>query len=174
MRTYIPAAACLLLMSCASSLPKEKTENKYLVKFQQAEESGYLNQAGDTIVPAGKYAFCFSDTIQDLGMVAENETGKILGIDKNAGVLFEVFNFDNGPDYPQDGLFRIVKDGKFGYADMKGRIVIEPKFACAFPFENGTAKVADDCLIIPEQEHSSWASANWYHIDKEGKPAGKP
>ena len=45
-------------------------------------------------------------------MVMENETGKIIGIDQNATKLFEVFKYDNGPDYLESGLFRIVRNGK--------------------------------------------------------------
>lgn len=159
----------LLLMSCTAAAPKKKAENLYLIKYGEAGSGGYVNQAGDTIVPAGKYEFCFTDTIRRLGMVSEKGTGKIMAINPDAEVLFEVFNFDNGPDYPQEGLFRIIKDGRFGYADTAGNVVIEPRFACAFPFENGRARVADDCTTIPEIEHSSWASANWYYVDREGK-----
>lgn len=42
-----------------------------------------------------------------------------------------------------DGLFRIVgKNGKIGFADTCGVIVIPPVFSYATPFHNGEAKVS--------------------------------
>ncbi len=38
-------------------------------------------------------------------------------VDEQKTVLYDVFIYDNGPDAPADGLYRIVKDGKIGYAD---------------------------------------------------------
>ena len=58
----------------------------------------------------------------------------------------KVFRFDNGPDYTSDGLFRILVENKIGYADSAtGKIVINPQFECAWPFEHGVAKVSVDC-----------------------------
>lgn len=159
----------LLFSACSSK------DDPYLVKVHQGnfEEigvpCGYLNAAGDTIVPFGKYDYCFTDTIQRLGMVMEKETGKILGINQQGKELYEVFKYDNGPDYPESGLFRIVKNGKIGYANAEGQIVIEPKFPCAYPFEGEFAKVSDDCVTIQEGEYSAWDSENWYQINKAGK-----
>lgn len=90
-------------------------DDNYLVKFHETEfdeieaPSGYLNSIGDTIIPIGKHDYCYTDTIRSLGMVIERETEKMLGIDQNTTELFEVFNYDNGPDYVESGLFRIKK-----------------------------------------------------------------
>ncbi|MEE9364763.1 MAG: WG repeat-containing protein [Cellulophaga sp.] len=163
----------LLILACSS-----KDEN-YLVKFHKGEfneigvPSGYLNSKGDTIIPIGKYYYCYTDTIRDFGMVIEKRTGKILGIDQNGAELYEVFKFDNGPDYVESGLFRIIKNGKIGYANPNGEIVIEPSFDCAYPFRGGFAKVSDNCETIKEGEHSNWNSKNWYQITKNGKSAEK-
>ena len=162
-----------LLSACTS-----KNDN-YLVKFYEGEfdeigvPSGYLNSKRDTIIPIGKYYYCYTDTIRDFGMVIEKETGKIVGIDQNATELFEVYNYDNGPDYVESGLFRIIKNGKIGYANPKGEIIIEPNFACAYPFEGDFAKVSDNCDIEKYGEYTIWKSDNWYRITKEGKRAKK-
>lgn len=132
---------------------------------------GYLNSIGDTIIPVGKYYYCYTDTIRDFGMVIENETGKILGIDQNGTELYEVFKYDNGPDYLQSGLFRIIKNGKIGYANQNGEILIEPRFDCAYPFEGDFAKVSDNCETIKDGEYSIWESENWYQIGTNGKRA---
>ena len=64
--------------------------------------------------------------------------------DERQSKLYPAFHFDNGDDYVVDGMYRIVDEqGRIGYADEKGNTVIAPRFKCAFPFENGKAKVAD-------------------------------
>lgn len=152
-------------------------KDDYLIKFYDGEfdevgvPSGYLNSKGDTIIPAGKYYYCYTDTIRGFGMVLERGTGKILGIDQNGTELFEVFRYENGPDYVESGLFRIIKNGKIGYADPEGNIIIEPSFDCAYPFEGDLAKVSDNCETIKDGEHSIWESENWYQITKDGKRA---
>lgn len=165
----------ITLLIAACSLEKEG----YLVKFHEGEvdqmdaPSGYLNSEGDTIIPTGKYAYCYTDTIRTVGMVMEKGAGKILGIDKNGTELFEVFNYDNGPDYVASGLFRIVKNGKIGYADSDGKIIVEPDFDCAYPFEGDFAKVSNNCGSQKMGEHSAWKSDDWYQITKDGKRVEK-
>lgn len=94
--------------------------------------------------------------------------GKWVIMDSKKTALYEVFIYDNGPDYPSEELIRVVKDGKIGYADAKTyEIVIEPQFDCAFPFEKGKAKVTNDCKTIKEGEYSVWKSDAWQYVDKE-------
>jgi myo-inositol-hexaphosphate 3-phosphohydrolase len=158
----------LLLSACSSE------KNEYLIKFyvgnmeNGSAACGYLNAKGDTIIPPGKYAYCFTDTIRGVGMVIENNSGKILGIDENGNELFEVFKYDNGPDYAESGLFRILKNEKIGYADQRGVVIIEPQFKCAYPFNGDFAKVAYDCERIQTGEYSSWESDHWFEITKNG------
>jgi len=146
----------------------------YLIKFYEGEfdeigvPTGYLNSKGDTIVPIGKYNYCYTDTIRDFGMVIENETGKILGIDKNENELFEVFKTDNGPDYIENGLFRIVKNNKIGYANSNGKIVISPQYNCAHSFVQGKAKVSDSCETKTASGQKCFFGTDWYFIDTKG------
>ena len=81
---------------------------------------------------------------------------------------FEIFKYDNGPDYFSEGLIRIIKDGKIGYANELGKIVIDPQYDCAWPFANGKASVSNNCSIEMEGEHKIWISENWINIDKKG------
>ena len=93
-----------------------------------------------------------------------------VAMNKKKQLMYEVFPFDNGPDDPSEGLFRILVDGKIGYASIStGKIVIEPKYSCAYPFENGKAKVTFDCETIKQDEHRIWKSSSWFFIDKTGK-----
>jgi hypothetical protein len=129
---------------------------------------GYRNEAGKIVIPMGKYSDCYTDTFRNYAIVVISGRG-IVAIDRRSRVLYDVFIFDNGPDYPADGLFRIRANGKIGYADeTTGKIAIKPQFACAWPFENGVAKVAMHCQTQSHGEHSIWTSDEWFYINKDG------
>lgn len=159
-----------LVVSC-----KDKQQN-YLTKISRMENaieaSGYINQKGDTIVPIGYYVNCLTDTIRKMGVVL-TQNHEFVAINQNGEPLFEVYPYDNGPDYISDGLFRIIKDKKIGFADKDGTIVITPQFECASPFENGESKVAHTCQLIDDGEHSIMESDDWIYIDKKGKEIRK-
>jgi hypothetical protein len=53
------------------------------------------------------------------------------------------------------GLFPIIQNGKVGYINKKGEIVINPQFDLAFPFSEGMAAVR--------------SGERWGYIDKTGK-----
>lgn len=100
----------------------------------------------------------------------QTDDGKWVILDGQKTALYEVFIYDNGPDYEADRLIRVVKNGKIGYADAKTYIiVIEPQFDCAFPFENGKAKVSNRCKTVKDGEYSVWESDAWQYVDKQGK-----
>ena len=108
-----------------------------------------------------------NDTLSEYSMV--NEDGFFL-IDRSGTKIYEIYPFDNGPDYVSEGLQRIIKDGKIGYGDpILGKVIIQPIYSCAYPFENGRAKVSIDCTTIIDGEHSIWDSKEWMYIDKNGK-----
>ena len=100
----------------------------------------------------------------------QTQNGKWVIMDSKKTVLYDVFIYDNGPDYAAEGLIRVVKNGKIGYADAKTyALVIEPQFDCAFPFEKGKAKVSNQCKSVKVGEYSEWQSDNWKFVDKKGK-----
>lgn len=170
----------LLLGSITSCGPAITTkvliEKDYLLKVYDTtyDSYGYVNFNGDTIIPLGKYEMCFTDTLKTYAIVVKPNF-RIVAIDRKETILYEVFPFDNGPDYPSDGLFRIIENSKIGYADsLTGKVVIKPQFDCACPFENGVAMVSNDCTTQVEGEHSSWVSDHWFYIDKKGNKVEKP
>jgi hypothetical protein len=137
--------------------------------YESGDEFGYLNQRGDTVFQIGRFSHSFSDTILTYGIVVDS--GSLIGINKLGQRIYEVYAFDNGPDYISDGMFRIVQDGKIGYADSTGRIVIEPQFECASPFSDGFAEVTFDCVLVTDGDHKTSDSNSWFYIDKSGKKA---
>ena len=109
---------------------------------------GYINAQGDTIVDC-TFPFAYTDTISRIGFVADS-AGAIKCFNNKGEFLFKVFNYDNGPDYPADGLFRIVDDNALvGFADTLGNVVISPRFKFAYPFKDGHAKVTDTGVLAP-------------------------
>ena len=90
-----------------------------------------------------------------------------------SSMRYTVFQYDNGCDYVSEGLYRIVdRRGRIGYADEQGRIVIEPRFAFGYPFENGKAKVTDSGqrreVSGSDGEYWQWVSDEWYYVDRTG------
>lgn len=136
----------------------------------------YLNERGDTIVPYGKYRYCQTDTIKKIGFVYENKPkdARIICINDAGKELFYVFKYDNGPDYIQEGLFRIMdEDGLVGFADSLGNVIIEPQFKFAYPFKGGKAKATlkGERKVVSESdgEKHYWESETWFYIDKKNR-----
>lgn len=147
-----------------------------LTPYELGMPFAYLNQRGDTIIPVNRFTHSFSDTIITYGIVIEKngDQSDIIGINQNGQRLYEVYWFDNGPDYISDSLFRIKQNGKIGFANTKGQVVIKPEFQCAYPFENGRAKVTYDCKLVSDgTEHYTMKSSSWFFINKEGEQIGE-
>lgn len=139
--------------------------------FEYGEPYGYTNQAGDTVIPIGTFDNCFSDLFTTFAYVSDERFGDkgIVAVNRNKELIFEAYIYDNGPDYINEGLFRIKRNGKIGYADLSGKVVIPAEYSCADPFSNGKARVALDCELINDGEHTTSKSAHWFYIDKTGK-----
>jgi hypothetical protein len=149
-------------------------KDDYLLKFTDSDGigCGYVNTSGDTVIPLGKYYMCEIDTFRTYATVTMRKKG-IVAIDRKQNILYSVFVYDNGADYIENGYFRIIKDGKIGYADSTGAVKIKPRYGCAFPFKNGKARVSINCrstIIDKADRHTSWESDNWFYIDKTGRP----
>ena len=65
----------------------------------------------------------------------------------------------NEPQDSSEGLTLVVVEGKYGFRDTKGRIVIAPQFAMARDFAEGLAAVA---------QYDGLIHAQWGFIDKTG------
>ncbi|KUG25287.1 hypothetical protein ASZ90_004892 [hydrocarbon metagenome] len=157
----------------------DSINSDYLLSFSVDNDSsggtsyGYRNLHGEIVIPLGKYQQCFTDTFKNFAFVYDDmlTNSKVIAIDRNEKKLFDAYMFDNGPDWLEEGLFRIIRNGKIGYADENGFIVIEPIFECADQFEDGTARVALNCNLVKSEndpEHTSMESDSWFYIDQKG------
>jgi len=100
-------AVILLLTACQG----KKVGYLRLVEDSVSGKFAYVNSKNDTIIPYGKYSFCYTDTFRKFAIVV-NYQHEIVAIDRQEKVLFKPFVFDNGPDYVSDGLMRITDNYK--------------------------------------------------------------
>ncbi|MBN2662866.1 MAG: WG repeat-containing protein [Bacteroidales bacterium] len=176
---FIISIFAQLVMACGSDDQQNNnsttsSDADYLVKIFDGDDdyigqqTGYATPDGEIVIPIGKYYYCYTDKFETYAIVMD-ENATCYAIDRNENVLYNIFWYDNGPDYVSEGLFRIVVEGKIGYADATtGEIVIEPQFSCAYPFEDGVAEVTYDCTSEQMDEHKIWNSNDWFFIDKQG------
>lgn len=182
MKTLPPLLLLLFvfaLMSFIEPLYPEAASDSYWVRFcNDTFACGYRNAQGDTMTPADKYLICETDTFRSYAKVLQPH-GDWIGINQAEDVLYKIHLSDNGPDYPKEGLFRIWKNGKMGYADEQtGKIILYPQYSCDFPFENGKAKVSlTNCVSKPVDkygEYHYWETEEWIYIDHYGKKVDPP
>ena len=78
---------------------------------------------------------------------------------------------DNAADSFHDGLVRIVRNGKYGFSNRRGQMVIPPIYDGAMPFENGRAAVCKGCeskAVEPDGEYHIFAGGVWFQINTKG------
>lgn len=137
----------------------------------------YVDLNGDTIIPFGKYAYLGSDTLLHVANVLEysgdSSHGKWrwLAIDRNQHELYEVVSYDIAPDPVKEGLVRAKRNGKMGFANRYGQIVIPCKYEYVQWFENGVAVVTHEARIAKDKydDHAHAESDHWFYIDKKGR-----
>ncbi len=118
----------------------EGLHDRYLFHDEKTELGGYKTKAGAIVIKARfREAYPFGPG----GIAAVNDQKVGFGfIDPSGKVIAKAHAMDNGPDYFQDKLARIIgTNKKVGFIDSTGKIVIPPKFDHAMPFCDGTAQV---------------------------------
>ncbi len=184
--------ALLVVSSCRQYIKREITDYKYnnvqdsdkfstdsLIAItdeeylQYGSRVAYINSNGDTIIPFGHFAYFGTDTLIHFATVLEypNETefGRKIAIDRNQNILFDIVMFDNGPESFHDGLLRVLRNGKMGYVNRFGQIVIPCIYDYAKWFDNGQAEVTFKAKeYIDMEEHRRVESDEWFKIDKKG------
>ncbi len=128
---------------------------------------GYTDGKGNIKIER-KYPLIFTDTLNTIAFVI-NRNYELIAIDSTGQKLFNVYKFDNGPDYISEGLFRITKKNKVGYADIQGNIIIEPVYFAASPFKNNIAKVTKQGVKKKDWEYTIIKNAKWGIINKQGE-----
>jgi hypothetical protein len=147
-----------------------KSDDEYWLRSCTIEydSCGYKNQKGKWEVSMGRYTKLYTDTFRTTAIVYEKNQG-IIGINKKGERLYFVHVFDNGPDPIFEGLFRIIIDNKYGFANMNN-IVIDPKFDFVYPFSEGLAIFNKGCTLKKEMngDHVIVDGGKLGYINKEG------
>ncbi len=158
----------LISTACQPAKPTAEAPLR-LVRRPADGACAYVSAAGDTIIPFGRYDGSVTARFAAVAIVRRAGRGWV-GIDRHERVLFRPYLFDNGPDYPAEGLLRIVNGaGLLGYADAAtGRVVVPPPYEAAFPFAHGRARVGRRCRLRRAGEHTAWECAQWQYIDRRG------
>ncbi|NCS87535.1 MAG: hypothetical protein AUK34_09895 [Ignavibacteria bacterium CG2_30_36_16] len=141
------------------------TYAQQLTAFESNNRWGYKDENGNTVLPP---VYLFAYDFNKSGTSAVFTDSGWVYINKKGTALFSVLAFDNGPDYFSDGLSRFIENGKIGYFNESGRIIISPLFDFAFSFNNGSALVCNECLKIQDGEHFFVRGGNWMKIDTNG------
>lgn len=133
--------------------------NSYLLIFPFLFFLSCADRSSQTESSSGTSKKYFIEYLEGEGFTAFDAEGK---------KLFTIFPYDNGPDYTSEGLFRIIKNGKIGYANESGEIIISPRFDAALPFHSGLAGFCEGCVSEKVDEHSVWSGGLWGFINKQG------
>jgi hypothetical protein len=146
------------------------TDEEFL---QYGSRVAYVNLKGDTIIPLGKYAYYGTDTLIHFAYVMEHPNdstyGRPIGLNGDQKILFDLVMFDNGPDPFNEGLIRVIRNGKMGYANEYGQIAIPCIYDYAKWFENGKAQVTFKVIeSLDMDEHKKVESDEWFEIDRKG------
>ena len=160
----------LFVIGCASPSP--------MVRFFEDEKDlesncGYRNPDDvEKGIPC-PYLTCFTDTLYNYAVVADTNY-HFIGVNRKGEFIYKVYPFDNGPDYISEGFFRIIENGKIGFANgQTGKIEIPPKFDFAFPFSEGYSAYCVGCKKVKSDYggHTSMKGGLWGYLDKKGRKA---
>ncbi|UCA61101.1 WG repeat-containing protein [Chryseobacterium rhizoplanae] len=159
------------------------SQEKEVLRYFKTKESlvGVKNQKGEIVIPA---QFKIFSDLKD-GEVVEGETILFNGnktegnqeknawgyvYDRKGDFLYQPFMYDNGPDYFVEGLRRFVKNGKIGFADRNGKVIIEPKHDFVDYFNYGYASFCDGCdWEKTDDEHKSIVGGKWGMMNTKGE-----
>lgn len=124
-----------------------------LIQFMKNDKSGFMNEKEQVIVPAVHEHIFMRN--KDYFITFEGTSYSLLSIKDNKKIA-DGYEYMALPD--EGNTFLAMKNGKYGYIDEKGKIIIPFKFSTALAFENGVA-------IVSEDE----AGENIYYIDSKGQ-----
>lgn len=170
----------IIIFAATISFAQEKDVLTYQYDPIADKGIGFVNSKGEIVIPADRFGHVYESRLDKITFVLFKEEPKgIYAINRKGEPLFEVFCIDNGPDYVKEGVFRIIKDGKIGFADMNGQVVIEPQFDFAWPFQEcgyavfnmGGKQVSDNGT---HDKHWKMEGGKWGIINKEGKTVLPP
>jgi hypothetical protein len=148
-------------MSLKSEMEMDKLDSVLCIE----NDSLRINQKYINELEKSENGFCVLNCGPEYGNLFMKENGQI--------VLWGVVNMDNDADQFKYGLVRIKRNGKWGYADKKGKIIIKPEYDGAMPFDKGVGMVCvgciEKCVENSNCEYHFFDGGIWYFLDRHGK-----
>ncbi|MFP4662465.1 MAG: WG repeat-containing protein [Halanaerobiales bacterium] len=140
-----------------------------LTPFQENDLWGYKEQ-NDNISIEARYIFAYEFSEYGIAVVCDPLEGWIY-IDKDGEFVIKPMIVDNYYDEFSEGLARFEEDGKIGFFNQKGQVVIDPIYEYAHPFKNGFAQVARGVKKERMGEYTFIEVDKWGFINKKGELA---
>lgn len=141
-----------------------------LILYEDGDLVGFKHSESGKIILPAKYHFSYGfEASSGLAAVVDEDGWSYINV--TGATVYKPYIYDNGPDYPSDGLSRIVDEfGKVGYIDDKGALILSPQFDWASPFEEGVAQFCEGCKeeAIHDGEHTQIVGGRWGTITKDG------
>lgn len=154
------------------NITEEGGDHPSIVRFTDKKTNliGFKEKNGKVIIPP-QYKGVYDFNIYGVTDVFDDNSW--YKITTNNMRLVKSYMFDNGPDYYVSGLSRFEKDGKLGFVNVKGEIVITPQFdwATGFWFSEPIAIVCVGCTLKKAHENDQYPTmkgGKWGGIDKKG------
>lgn len=138
---------------------------------------GFKDQNNTIILPP-KYGWAYEFNIHNIADVRHDVDGKWkwYKINPLGERLFTSYTFDNGPDYVRSGLSRFEKNGKIGFVNEKGQVMVEAKYdhTTPFMFVQPVALVSKGGVIERDKDAGCSCGdkikgAKWGLINKQGQ-----
>ena len=170
MKTNIIITTLLLFISMNIYAQDDKLYIYYYPNFEDVDATlGYVDSSGKVVIPAGKYPYIFTAEFDKIAFVLLKVRKGVYAIDRNEKILFQVCSYEIGPDIVSNGLFRIIENGKIGFANMNGEIVIKPRFQFVYPFqENGFAIFCENGTWSMLDKYIPVIKGKWGVINRQG------
>ena len=100
---------------------------------------GFIDSVGNYVIePSYQQATRFSNGLSCVVL----EGGWPAFVNKKGDVIIDLTGYDGASKFFENRAL-VLKDNKFGYIDLKGNVVVEPKFDYALPFQEGHALVGN-------------------------------
>jgi len=136
-----------------------------LTPFEADGKWGYKDARGKVVI-APRFVLAQDFSPQGIAPVVD-DTGWAY-IEGKGKIVIRPWVVDNGPDYFREGVARFAANGKLGFFNQSGKVVVKPRFDFAWPFAEGRAVVCQGCREEAAGEHRVVTGGKWGFINKKG------
>lgn len=154
---------------------------EYQANGRRKKVCGVINRKGEVVIPIKYNSVYFSeDAWPMIGKYKINDSCYFNEVYRQKGEIYRSDSLDYWNGY-HEGKAEFRHNLKFGYVDLKGKVVIKPEYSWANSFHRGIAYVAKDCrygfinhyneVVIPLKYISGWDYAAMtdmgvdFHVD---------